>query len=386
LATVAFSWALLATTFDKFAIIGESVSRTRELTTSYVLIAVALAAAPWKHWPSSLRIIVGAFGMAIAMGFLTWQLQEGSAIASNYWSQWLTALAMLLIGLAYGHRVWWLWRRIIVVYATAIAGFQLLLLAADWRQSGPLGGPAAFYGSRPVSASLALIMVVAAVMALSETGLGVKARNALVTFLGVSAVVAQNRSAWAALIVALVLLVVRYARQRAPIRQWWGVPAVSGFFLFAAVSPFATRVTLLPGGSQQGSALPDSFESTGTMSWRLDMWESRLEQHRSVVEWLVGGVFGKTPVWGPGSTVMNASISGHSIYVDLLTMLGLLGLVAFVALVYLGVTGNGGSAAEMPIVILAGLTYGFFYAWPALIWSVLGVAVASRRAGGEPER
>lgn len=380
-ATAAFVAALLVTTAPDYGFIEQNISRTRELTTSYIVIGIALLAAPWRLWDRTLRIVVSVLGVSIVVGFLVWQAQESSAIAANYWPQWLLPLAMLLLGLAYGQRLWWLWRGVLIVYAVVIGVIQLWMLAVNWQASGDTAGMDNFYGSRPLGADLAFMMVVAVVMALTEPGLGARGRNLVASFLGISVVVAQHRSAWVALLVVLVLLSIRYVIRREGIARWWGVPAIGAFFVAAATLPFLLPATLLPGESPQGTSLPDSFEAAGTLSWRFDMWESRLERARSLPEWLFGGVFGGTPVWGPESDVMNPALTGHSMYVDLLSMLGVVGLLSFVVLTCRAVWKTSNRFGEMPIIVWSALSFGIFYAWPPWVWGLLGVALVPQARG-----
>lgn len=377
IATAAFVVALLVTTLNGFEILELGISRTRELNTAYIVIAIAMFATPWRGLTRVLQITVAALGASIVLGFLVWQVQERSSVAANYWPQWLLPLSMLLLGLAYGRGLWWLWRRIFVAYAVLIGLVQFGLLAVSWQGVGQVASMSNFYGSRPVGAHLAFVMVAGLVMTLNEPALTTRSRNIIAAFLGVSVVVSQHRSAWVGLLVALVLLAARSIREKDRISQWWSLPVVSCFFVAAAVSPVILPASLLPGESTQGTALPDSFESTGTLSWRFDMWESRIERSRSLTEWLFGGVFGGTPVWGPDSDVLNPALTGHSIYVDLLSMLGIVGLAAFAVLAYFAVWRSTPRLGELPIVIWSALAFGVFYAWPAWTWGVLGIALVS---------
>jgi hypothetical protein len=381
-ATLMFIWGLTITTFDDFGFIGQDISRTRELTTSYVLIVVALTAAPWRRLDRVPQVAVAVLGVSIVLGFIVWQAQEDSSVAANYWSQWLLPLGMLLLGVGFGRRLWWLWRRVIIIYGVAIATIQAPLLALNWRYGEQSTGMESFYSVRPLGAPLALMMVLAVVMVMAEPRLNSTRRNLITAFLGVSVVISQHRSAWVALLIALVLLAARYVTQHARLSRWWSIPSVAGFFLVAALLPLLTPASLLPGRSSEGSALPDSFEATGTLSWRIEMWESRLQRARALGEWLFGGVFGATPVWGPGSDVMKPELTGHSMYVDLLTMLGIVGLVAFATLCFCAVFFSGNRLGELPIVVCSALGFGVFYAWPAWTWLLLGVALAVREYSG----
>ena len=75
---------------------------------------------------------------------------------------------------------------------------------------------------------------------------------------------------------------------------------------------------------------------------------------------------------------MNASISSHSMFVDLVTMLGLLAFVAFVVVVFVGLVPVRESSGDVQVSLAALLAFGVFYAWPSWCWSVLGVALALR--------
>ena len=121
LATVVFCWALVSTTIDDFSTSDGSISRTRELMTVYALVGVCAAAAPWRSWPTPVRIAVGAVAAALVLGFSLWTASVGSALAINYWAQWLLAAGLLLLGFTFGARCWMWWRRIIWVYGLVIA-------------------------------------------------------------------------------------------------------------------------------------------------------------------------------------------------------------------------------------------------------------------------
>lgn len=378
LATAVFCWALISTTIDGFSASDASISRTRELMTVYALVGVCLAAAPWRSWPAAVRVAVGASAAALVLGFSLWTASVGSALAINYWAQWLLAAGLLLLGITFGARCWMWWRRAIWVYGLVISVYQALALAIGMRVQADGSDAPGFYSTRSISASLALVMVIGLSTVLEDTALKPSVRNAVAVWLGFSVVIAQHRSVWASLLVVLVSVAVRALAGRWGLSRWWSILATAGLFAAAAVLPLLTRASILPGSGSGGTALPDSFESGVTMQWRLDMWESRMGQSRSPLEWLLGGMSGPTPAWGPDSTVMNASISSHSMFVDLVTMLGWLALLAFVGLVVLGLTPVRVRSGDVQVSLLALLAFGIFYAWPSWCWSLLGVALAVR--------
>src|SRR5690606_34839698 len=125
-----------------------------------------------------------------------------------------------------------------------------------------LNGPAQFYGDRPVGAPAALMMVLGMVLAAREDRLSSRVRMAVVVVLGATVVLAQHRSVWVALLVALVLLMWDGRRRGLAFRQMAGFNAVAAFFVLSAVLPVLTPLSILPSGrpEQAGPSLPDSFE------------------------------------------------------------------------------------------------------------------------------
>jgi hypothetical protein len=380
LATAVFVWALLVTTVESVAVTTTYMSRTREVMTFYLVVVVVVIALPWRRWSLPVRVAVGAMSVQIGVGFAFWSASEGSRTAINYWSQWLLALAFLLLGLTYTSNCWWLWKRIILGYGLLMA--LLLVTGLLFWHSPPavLNGPAEFYGDRPIGAPATLIMVAGIAIAATDRELPARWRTVIVAAMGASVVLAQHRSVWVALGIVLLVLALAYFRNPEWVTDVKGLLVTAGCFVLAALLPVLTPWSVLPGssGSGAGAALPASFESTGTFRWRLDMWESRLTQDRSLVDWLVGGTFGPNPVWGPQALVSNPTISSHSMLVDLLSMLGVLGLAVFVFLVARGTAFRWSRIIAAPVCLLGFLGYGLFYAWPAWAWVFIGAAVVAR--------
>lgn len=385
-ATAVFVWGLLITTVDGFTFATTYVSRTRELMTFYLVLAIVVVALPWRTWSRLTKWMVGLFAAQVMVGLAAWSGQVEFRVALNLWSQWLLATAFLGLGLTFFTSCWWLWQKVIVGYALVIAALVLTGLLF-WHTRPPvLNGPADFYGSRPIGAPAVLLMVVGLVLAATDQRLSQRWRPVIVAVLGVTVALAQHRSVWVALLIALFALAIVHRVRRDLVPDVSGLAVTAGFFLLAAVLPVVTNWSILPGNtaSAVGQSLPDSFESTGTLSWRLEMWASRLSQARSLTQWLVGGMFGPTPVWGPGSLVRNPTISSHSMLVDLLSMLGLLGAVAVATLLVWATAYRWASIVSLPIVLLALVGFGFFYAWPAWAWLILGAGVAVRDNSRDP--
>lgn len=368
-----FVWIVLITTVAGFSIADVQMSRTRELITVYAVAAVVIGLRPWRWWPRYVGVAVAGLVALVSVGYVSWVVQSGSAIAINYWSQWLLQVAAFLLALSCLPCLWPAWKRVLLLYACGIAVYQVMAFAFKWVDAGS----DSFYGQRSLSATLAMVMLVGMVVAATDESLGRRARNALTAALGVSVVLAQHRSVWVAFVVATVLLTGRYVVARRGHEVILGTALSFGFFLLAAVAPLVSPVSLLPsgGGGPAPGGLPQSFQDTNTIGWRWEMWTSRMSADRGFVEWVVGGVFGETPAWGPNSHVLVAAISSHSMYVDLISMLGLAGLLIFLLLNAVALLRRGQRLSTPAIAVWSLLAYGFFYQWPPLAWALLAAAM-----------
>lgn len=377
--TSLFVWLLLTTTVEGFSAAELGLSRTREIMTVYAVVAVTLFRRPWRWWPRYLKYSSASLVVLVSVGYISWMLDLGSALAINFWAQWMIPVAAFFLGLSFFPGLWPTWRRILLTYGCAIAAYQAVILLFRLGAEEPEPG-STFYAARTISASLAMTVVVAMVLAATEQRIDLRTRNILAGLLGVSAILAQHRTVWIALVIACALLALRSARLGRSSAAVLG-PALSfGFLVLAAVLPLLTRISLLPAGGEGGEAeggLPSSFEDTNTLGWRWDMWASRMQAARSWIEWLVGGMFGETPAWGPNSDVLVPLISSHSMFVDLLSMLGLVGLALFLFLVAVAITSRGNRLSAAVVIVWALLAYGIFNQWPPYGWLVLAAALVS---------
>lgn len=373
----AFLWALLAVTIPQLVFLGIEISRTRELFTVYLLVGCAFVGLWWRRPSPRIAAIVWGLGAMSVLGLMSWTREANWMQGINYWSEWLLMSAGLMFGVAFAAARWGAWRRIIIYYACLLAVVQAVILVASlWRgvEAGP--GPA-FYTMRPLTAGLTALLVVAMVLALFDDRL--RGQMIVVSGLGISVVLAQHRSAWAALMTAIALAALAMWRHPARRSAAGGLAAVVGFLLTAMLLPLFTRFSVLPGSSTTDSrALPESATSTITSQWRLEMWQSRMSAERSWSEWLFGGVFGLTPAKGPTSQVMNPYISAHNLAVDVITMLGVVGLLAIVTLILTACLSTPDRLSALPIAVWSLTVFGLFYNWPAWAWLILGAALTVR--------
>jgi hypothetical protein len=210
--------------------------------TVYALVGVCVATAPWRSWAAPVRIAVGALIAALVLGFGAWTASVGSALAINYWAQWLLAGGLLLLGFTFGARCWTWWRRVIWVYAVAISAYQALALLLGMQVEAAGSDAPDFYSARSISASLALVMVIGLAAVLEDAALRSSVRNVLAVWLGFSVLIAQHRSAWAALLAVLVFVFVKAVAGRWALSRWWSILATAGLFAAVALLPPAHQV------------------------------------------------------------------------------------------------------------------------------------------------
>lgn len=368
------------------------ISRTREIMLFYCMVGLAIAKRPWRFtarglWYPALSLLV-----LCAVGFFTWTLQLTSLIAMNYWNEYLLIAAALALGVAFGRARWHAWRRILIVIALLAASFQVIVLLLGATTLGFSPSAPAFYGARPITAQIALLVLLGFVLLLTDGDTPQWARVVGATLLGVSVVLAQHRSVWIALLVVIPLGLVSVAAGKVPRSSVIALAVTSGYFVLALIIPLVGW-TLLPGGLEvgdrtgtSGGGLPPAATASDTLDWRVDMWVSRIAAPRSLVQWLFGGVLGQTPAFGPSSQVMNRNNSAHNLALDVQLMVGLVGLALLATVFVIAVLGED-RLGELQIFLWGALAFGVFYVWPTWSFLVLGVAAArSSATRGETDR
>ncbi len=384
LADVALIALLLSLLWEGQRLWHYDISRTREIMLVYCLVGLAVAKRPWRFTRKRLWYLTASvLGLCLA-GFLTWSLQLSSHNAMNYWNEYLLIAAALIFGVAFGRARWHVWRRIFIVAASIAAAFQGAALIVGTTTLGFSPSAPAFYGARPVTAQIALLILLGFVLLLMDRELPRWGRILGASLLGVSVVLTQHRSVWIALVVVIALGFVSFAIGGSPRSSVIALGVTCGYFILALTMPLL-GVTLLPGGLASdpetgGTAgLPPAATASDTLSWRLDMWESRLAAPRSLVQWLFGGVLGQTPAFGPGSQVMNRNNSAHNLALDVQLMLGIVGLVIIATVFFFAVLA-GDRLGSLQVFLWGALAFGVFYLWPTWAWVVLGVAAARSSA------
>ena len=149
-------------------------------------------------------------------GVIAWVLQTGTQTGVNYWRDWLTALAVFWWAFTLPQR--WTWRLLRpFAWVGVVAG--LLQLYGFWKNGFGSAtvriqlDDGTVVASRPLGATIALIMLVGFIIVMAEPARWSAMRVFLATFLGISVVIAQHRSVWVAAIAVLVWGIWRYSRR-----------------------------------------------------------------------------------------------------------------------------------------------------------------------------
>lgn len=331
---------------------------------------VALSRLAWRviiH-PAGVGL-VGLFGL-VTVGLIAWGVAVGLLPSSRYWWVWTFALTTAFYAASFpelrrpGGLRPFVWAAVLgsgmQVIGFSRRGFGSSLDAVD--VNGQLSS------ARPVTAAVALIMLIGLVVVLLDGRRWTMLKCGLASWLAVSVVLAQHRSVWVAAAVAGILLVRAFAgRSRTPLAA--GVVAAMGVGMAGGAVAIAVR-------SQQQLAVSASY--TGSLDWRIQNWIEKLSIERSYAQWLFGSAFGPTPL-NDGSTNILFEYSSHNMYVETIAVLGLVGL-GLLVLVIVGAIRGSKSAAPERVVFGSLLAYGLFYQWPGAAWLMVGVCVATERS------
>lgn len=376
--------AIVASSASFVRFLGIEPSPTRTIFVAYALVGTAGVSllrrgrVPATTTWLALGLLVMAF-----VGYLAWIPSVGSWISLNIWSEWILCFAFLVFGVAFGAWRWHVWRTIFVVLAVVVAVLQmagLFVFQSLLESRHGQWGPADFYGSRALHANLAMLMVVGLVCVLRHPALVTRSRMVLALLLGVSVMISQWRTVWLAMFAGLAVLGVEAFRTRQPKGVGRATIAVAAVSVVLLILPSVAGVSLLPGSSvtQVGSvALPSSATSGETLTWRIDMWQSRLNAPRSLEHAVVGGVFGADNVVYPGAGIMNGSMSAHNLFLDVYVAVGLIGLTVVLALLTAALARGGLHQDDIGICVIAAIVFGLSFFWPPWLWVIVGVALSS---------
>ena len=122
--------------------------------------------------------------------------------------------------------------------------------------------------------------------------------------------------------------------------------------------------------------------STGTLTWRVEMWESRIVAERSIGSWMFGETFGPNSLSSPGTTVVRPNISSHSEPVEDLVRGGIIGMLCILGLFVSILVRKRESPLDAWIFVWALVPYGILYVWPTWAWVILGLCLSTKYRSG----
>lgn len=363
-----------------FLELGSVELRIFDVVTAVALLAGLAGLARFRGPRPAAAALALLFAM-VAFGVVAFALEWGLEPAVNAWRRWLLALALFLFA-ATARRAW-RWSDLTLVVA---AGLLMCGLAAAEISIHGLGsaygwvqGAGVRVNGRPVSESGALVILAAAwVVALHPARWGAMRVLALAVLL-VFLVICQQRTTWVAAAVSVALWwalqVVRSQRFVLP-RLGWSFTA-GAWGLFALGMGFASMWQLR-----------ESVGQGQTYEWRVTRWRASLSTARSSFEWLVGGVFGPTPV--SVLRTQDGTTYAHSLYIWAIESVGLVGLAALLVLIVSTCfAGRARAGRAWPVVVGAmALASGWSYGVPDWFWLAIGAcagwAVANEVSAREP--
>jgi len=375
------------------------------------MIALAVLGRFWRQITGTRRVLLAVLLILALVGAARSVEALGLQTGVNHERPWLYAFAALIFGIAFARNRWRTWRLILVIIGLLIALTQAVaLFALGWdhgfNDSTLANG--AFYGTRPLGADAALIMLMALLASLFTTRWKPWLRSVIAVILGLSCIWSQARSVWLALVVALAIYIIVCARNRDSRMGVFVSAALLGTLMLVSVIPIVTGFSILPVNTnalravnensvQQdgGYAIPKApvygdvtirkvkddvsgspLLSTGTLDFRLNMWKSRLAAERSITGWILGETLEPYSVRGADSGVIRADLTSHSEPVEDLVRGGIVGVGCILALFVMALTRRRDTPTDAWIFVCALAPFGLVYVWPTWTWVIIGLCLS----------
>lgn len=313
------------------------------------------------------RLALASLFAMVAVGLVSFAIEWGIEPAVNGWRRWLLALSLFLFA-ATAKRAW-RWSDLNLV---AAAGLLMCALAAIEISIHGLGsaygwvqGAGVRVNGRPVAESGTFVILAAAwVVVLHPARWGSFRVLALLTLLGF-VVICQQRTTWIAAAASVAIWwIVQIARSQRFTLPRLGWSFTAGTYGLVGLAAMFASVWQLRESLGQGQ----------TYEWRVARWRTSLSTARSSLEWLIGGVFGPTPVSVVRS--QDGTTYAHSLYVWAVETVGLVGLAALLVLIAstcLSRAGRAGRAWPLVVGVIA-LAAGWSYGVSDWFWLLLGAS------------
>jgi hypothetical protein len=357
-------------------------------------------------------VVILSLSALVAVGYLARILAIGLKPATVEWKIWLWALPLCAVALVHGTRARWAqWRLIVILVGlvaavgTVVAVYVLGFQNFSTQRVLDSGGSASFYGSRPISGASALLMV-ASLPLLMRVRLPDWFKLGAATILGLGIVICQVRAVWLALIAVIITMGIWGVVGRRCSRVLPLVGAVSLAPLVFISTPLLGGPDFLPGNGMQVTSAPSSTSGptstepavaagvvvvagpssvtdSTSVGWRVELWQSFIEGYSiRPLQLLEGQLMGGSPTEDdPSAQDPCCRTSAHSQLFQVTQMLGLVGTGLVIGVMAMAFRDKSSTLGSDRMAIVAISAYGLVNTWPAWIWLLLGVGMATDSKG-----
>ncbi len=310
-----------------------------------------------KRVSASRYRVLGKFYFSMSMiGLITWTYSEGIQTAVVNWRENL--LSSLLILYCFSLNKWIKYELFsAALYRGSLFLSLLILISILLNGVGRYSNISAISGvtDRATTASGALFLVLALWNFLLQIKVFDFKRIIYVCVLVTEILILQHRSVWVASIMGLLYLGLRLDNFNLRARILASLCIGTPFLVYIVNST---------------STLSSAASDSGTLTWRLIRWQGSLEQSKSDLQILFGGIIGHTE----SIIVAGLNVAAHNMYVSLFEKFGLIGAFIYLAMLIPSRIESNGISSFRNLDLVSSLTivvFGVFYSFPYLAVLVL---------------
>lgn len=360
-----FMSAAVASTFTWYPSVGFADFQVFPLDAAAVVLgsAAVLKLSGNSRLQRSYWVLAALFGIALLRGVAVF----GPQVAVNASRQVLCLLvAVVFTHLCVGEDAWGKVQTMLTVFGAA-----LVALAAWFVAVYGLGT----YSENGVRALISAQSMIVAQAGLVSLMVGGRQRLAFAALCFLTVLITQQRTVWAATLVACVVL----AYGRGPLA---GAARAMRRGLVVATVAVAVLMPIGPASLRDSlsTATTNVSADTGTFRWRIDGWVELLQRfsNKSGLDRLLGQPLGASFVRGAGGS---GDVSPHNMYITMLISFGYIGLIAFVALMVTAIRRANAGAVGHRSLLIGLLVFSVGYQLAPEQGLVIGAALALAPVG-----